>query len=228
MPRRNRVDPWGDLVAHPARGLFTGNRGCLVDAEERVVRHHANRAWITCRLRFRDWRVGLDRPGRWTPLFFLDDAVALAAGHRPCNTCRHEDHVAYREAVAAAVPSAAGAPAGAGAGAKTERGAARLRASEIDRRLAEERLRPGRGLDRATDRRLWPGLLDELPAGSVVLGEERQPSLWTGGALRPFDLSGWGRAKHPTHARVEVLTPPTSVSALAQGFVPRLHPSADA
>ena len=226
MPRRNRVDPWGDLVADPARGLFTGNRGCLVDDEERVVRHHANRAWITCRLRFKGWRVGLARPGRWTPLFFLDDAVALAAGHRPCSLCRHDDHVAYREAVTAA-DAAIGATSGASTGA-TGHGARRLRATEIDRRLAQERLRPGRGLDRATDRRLWPGRLDDLPAGAVVLDEERRPSLWTGGSLRAFDFTGWGPAQPPTGAQVEVLTPPTSVSALAHGFVPRLHASAEA
>lgn len=223
MPRRNRVDPWGDLVAHPARGLFTGNRGCLVDDEERVVRHHAARAWITCRLRFRDWRVGLARPGRWTPLFFLDDAVALAAGHRPCGTCRREDHVAYREAVAASTRPSRGAATGAGA---TGQPTGRLLASEIDRRLAEERLGPGRGLDRAGDRRLRPGRLDDLPPGAVVLGEGRLPSLWTGDSLRAFGFTGWGPPQPPSLAEVEVLTPPTSVSALAHGFVPRLHPSA--
>ncbi|MGH7920112.1 MAG: hypothetical protein ACREQM_09230, partial [Candidatus Dormibacteraceae bacterium] len=98
-PRRNRVDPWGDLHATPERGLFTGNRGCVVDGEERVVRHHQSSLWIVCLLRFRDWRVPLARPSRWTPLFFLDDAAALAAGHRPCGLCRRADHVAYQAAV---------------------------------------------------------------------------------------------------------------------------------
>ncbi|USQ76022.1 hypothetical protein [Ornithinimicrobium cryptoxanthini] len=103
MPRRNRVDPWGDLVAHPARGMFTGNRGCVVDDRGRVVRHHGNNLlWITCRLEFRGRRVELARPNRWTPLFFLDDAVALAAGHRPCGECRHTDYLAYRDGVTAA------------------------------------------------------------------------------------------------------------------------------
>jgi hypothetical protein len=89
MPRRNRVDPWGDLHAVRARGLFTGNRGCIVDEREQVVRHHrSSTLWITCLTEFRDWRVPLARPNRWTPIFFLDDAVALAAGHRPCATCR--------------------------------------------------------------------------------------------------------------------------------------------
>ena len=100
VTRRNRVDPWGDLHADPARGLLTGNRGCLVDDDRRVVRHHkSSTLWITCLLRFKDWRHPLDQPHVWTPLFFLDDAVALAAGHRPCATCRRADYVAYRDAV---------------------------------------------------------------------------------------------------------------------------------
>ena len=102
MPRRNRVDPWGDLHAVAERGHFTGNRGCVVDEDERVVRHHGSQLWITCRTSFRGWRHPIAAPRRWTPLFFLDDAVALAAGHRPCATCRREDYVAYRDAVTAA------------------------------------------------------------------------------------------------------------------------------
>ena len=99
VTRRNRVDPWGDLHADPARGLFTGNRGALVDDDRRIVRHHTSSTlWITCVLRFKDWRHPLDQPHVWTPLFFLDDAVALAAGHRPSATCRRADYVAYRDA----------------------------------------------------------------------------------------------------------------------------------
>src|SRR5687768_8613254 len=100
MPRRNRVDPWGDLHAVSARGLFTGNRGCIVDERQQVVRHHRSATlWITCLTEFRDWRVPLARPNRWTPIFFLDDAVALAAGHRPCATCRRDMYRSYRDAV---------------------------------------------------------------------------------------------------------------------------------
>ena len=88
MSRRNRVDPWGDLNAVPERGMFTGNRGCLVDDAGEVVRHHRGRLWITCVTEYKDWRFPLARPGKWTPLFFLDDAVALSAGHRPCALCR--------------------------------------------------------------------------------------------------------------------------------------------
>ena len=117
MPLPNRVDPFGALHAVPERGRFTGNRGCLVDDAGRFVRHHRGTLWIICRTAFRGRRVGLTRPRRWTPIFFLDDAVALAAGHRPCGECRHAEYLAYREAVEAAV----GSP---------------LRAGDLNRRLA--------------------------------------------------------------------------------------------
>ncbi|MGH8965176.1 MAG: hypothetical protein ACRDXB_07575, partial [Actinomycetes bacterium] len=96
MPLRNRVDPFGDLHAVPHRGMFTGNRGCLVDDAANVVRHHRGELWIACVTAFRGRRVGLARPGRWTPVFFLDDAVALAAGHRPCGECRYAAYRSYR------------------------------------------------------------------------------------------------------------------------------------
>ena len=84
MPLQNRVTPLSELVADPARGLVYGNRGCLHDAHGRIRRHHAGRRWIACRLRFRGWhRSPLLQPGRFTELFFLDEATAFAAGHRP-------------------------------------------------------------------------------------------------------------------------------------------------
>jgi hypothetical protein len=116
MARRNRVTPLGELIDDPARGLVYGNRGCLHDADGRIRRHHAGRRWIACRLRFRGRRRSpLLPPGRYTGLFFLDDATALAAGHRPCALCRREDYAR----LAALVPGGADA---------------------IDARLHEERL----------------------------------------------------------------------------------------
>jgi hypothetical protein len=92
MPLPNRVTPLSELVAHPARGLVYGNRGCLHDAEGRVVRFAATRRWIACRLEFKGWhRAPLLQPGRFTELFFLDEATAFAAGHRPCALCRRQD-----------------------------------------------------------------------------------------------------------------------------------------
>jgi hypothetical protein len=209
MPRPNRVDPWGDLYAVPDRGLFTGNRGCLVDDDRTIVRHHRGSLWIACRTEFRGWRHPLDAPRRWTPLFFLDDAVALAAGHRPCALCRRDDYLAYRSAVTTGAELAAP-----------------VSAVELNRRLGRERLRRGSGLRRADDRILWEAPLEELPAGTVVIGPRRAPHLVTAAGLRPFGFGGWGRAGGPSTGAVEVLTPPTSVLALSHGFTPALHPSA--
>jgi hypothetical protein len=98
MPLQNRVTPFGDVIAHPARGLVYGNRGCLHDDAGRIRRHHNGRRWIACRLRFKDWhRSKLLQPGRFTELFFLDEATAFAAGHRPCALCRREDYMRFLE-----------------------------------------------------------------------------------------------------------------------------------
>ena len=93
MPLQNRVTPLSELVADPARGLVYGNRGCLHDAEGRIRRRYAVKRWIACRLEFKDWRrAKLLQPGRFTELFFLDEATAFAAGHRPCALCRRADY----------------------------------------------------------------------------------------------------------------------------------------
>jgi hypothetical protein len=100
MPLRNRVTPLGEIVAVPERGLVYGNRGCLHDASGRIVRRQATRRWIACRLEFRGrYRPPAPQPGRYTGLFFLDDATALAAGHRPCAECRREDYNRVVEAL---------------------------------------------------------------------------------------------------------------------------------
>jgi hypothetical protein len=210
MARRNRVSPFGDLHAVDDRGLFTGNRGCLVDGDEAVVRHHRSALWITCLLRYRDWRVPLARPERWTPIFFLDDAVSLAAGHRPCGLCRRGHYLAYRD------------------GATRAAGATRpLRAHELDRRLAGERLRRGRGIDRATDRRIWEAEIGDLPVGSVVVDDAGRARVLLHDRMLAFTFAGWvDPVSRPGGGIVRVLTPPTSVGALAHGFVPVLHPSA--
>lgn len=204
--RRNRVDPFGDLHAVPARGLFTGNRGCLVDGRGELARHHRGTLWITCRTAFRGRRVGLARPGRWTPLFFLDDAVALAAGHRPCGECRHGAYRAYRDAVATGL----GHP---------------VRAGELNRRLAAERMRAHRGrrgLVRAADRRRWTAPADALPDGTVVLTD--RPRLVRGPTLWAFAFTGWCDPAPRPGGELTVLTPPTSVLALRHGFHPTLAP----
>jgi hypothetical protein len=204
MPLRNRVDPWGDLQAVPARGLFTGNRGCLVDDSGNVVRHHKGNLWIACVTSYRGWEHPLTAPRVWTPLFFLDDAVALAAGHRPCGLCRRHDYLAYRDSVSEDQT---------------------VYAVELNRRLASERLRRGRELDRSRDRITWCAAGDRPPDGTVIV-DDRTPLLLVGNAVLPFGFDRWGGRRRRPHGQVEVLTPITSVKALAGGFNPVLHESA--
>src|SRR5690348_1266427 len=99
MPLQNRVDPWGTIFRTPARGTFMGNRGGAIHNDRReIVRPYASRRWIACVLEFKGrWRAVMT-PGRYTELFFLDEAVALAAGHRPCAECRRARYNAFREA----------------------------------------------------------------------------------------------------------------------------------
>src|SRR6266705_3253279 len=98
MPLQNRVTPFGDLIATEARGLLMGNRGRLHDAGRRIVRYAQGRRWIACLTSFRGRRRAVMSPGRYTELFFLDEAVSLAAGHRPCAECRRQSYNAFKEA----------------------------------------------------------------------------------------------------------------------------------
>lgn len=99
MALQNRVLPTGEIVADPSRGLFTGNRGCLHDAQKRLGKARwRGKAWIICLLDYKGWTRQVMTPGTWTELFFLDEAVALAAGHRPCALCRRQAYSAYRYA----------------------------------------------------------------------------------------------------------------------------------
>jgi hypothetical protein len=189
--------------------MFTGNRGCLVNDDRELVRHHNGSLWIICEVDFRDWKHPLDQPHRWTPLFFLDEAVALAAGHRPCAFCRPAAYRSYRDAISEEGPTSR-----------------QWSAAEMNTQLTTERLSRGRGLDRAAHRRLWSANLDGLPTGAVIVWD-RQAHLVGVTTLQPFGFDGWGIAL-PRLAGliVDTITPPLSIAALAHGFSPQLHPTA--
>ena len=206
MPLQNRVTPLGELMAHRARGLVYGNRGCLHDAAGRIVRQYQVKRWIACRLRFKDRRRSpLMRPGRFTELFFLDEATALAAGHRPCAECRREDYRRFLERW-------------------VERHPVESRADAVDLRLHAERLDPkGR-------RRLHEAPLESLPDGAFVL-LEGEPYVVVGALLRLWTPGGYtGQIPRPTRGTAKLITPPSLVEHLrdAGGSVlPLLHPSAN-
>jgi hypothetical protein len=208
MPRPNRVTPLSELVADPARGLVYGNRGCLHDDAGRIRRRFAGRRWIACRLRFKDWHRGpLMQPGRFTELFFLDEATAWAAGHRPCALCRRADYDRFVALWQQLHPGERGADA-------------------IDARLHGERVTDGSRAQRHHD-----AALDDLPDGTFVLRDDA-PRLVLGESLRRWSPGGYGeRVARPAAERATLITPPSLVAILRAGFagdpdVPLLHPSA--
>jgi hypothetical protein len=198
MPLQNRVTPLGDLVAVPERGLVYGNRGCLHDDTGRIRRAYATKRWIACRLRLRDWhREQLLQPGKFTELFFLDEATAFAVGHRPCALCRRDDYNRFGELW------------------RGETGA-----DAIDAQLHVERV-DGR------NRRLHEADLDELPDGAfvlrdhepwLVLGDELRR--WTPGGYTERGPKPHGRATLVTPPSLV-----TILAAGWRGEVPLLHPT---
>lgn len=208
MPRRNRVTPLGELIADPARGLVYGNRGCLHDETGRIRRRHNGKRWIACRLQFRGWlRRPLLQAGRFTELFFLDEATAFAAGHRPCALCRREDYLRFRAIWRELHPRQVGADA-------------------IDEQLHDERLSPDTRAQRHHAARL-----DELPDGAFML-EAGAPWIVLGSELARWTPAGYvERRRRPAGAEVSLVTPPSLVAILRadwQPVVPLFHPSASA
>ena len=206
MTLQNRVTPLGELVADPARGLVYGNRGCLHDETGRIRRRYNGKRWIACRLQFRGWHRGpLLQPGRFTELFFLDEATAFAAGHRPCALCRREDYDRFVAIWRELHPGQVGADA-------------------IDAQLHSERLDPG---TRTQLRHEAP--LDELPDGAFVL-HSGAPHLVLGAQLLRWTAGGYiARVPRPTRQQTLLITPPSLVGLLRSGWqplVPLLHPSA--
>jgi len=202
MPRRNRVTPYGELVAVPDRGMFWGNRGVLHDAQGRLVRYSRGRAWAICVLDYKGRRRTQWTPGRLTELFFLDEATGLAAGHRPCGECRYRDYQAFKRAWAAA----------------HEGGVPGVQA--IDARLHADRL-AGPGA-----RRTYAAPLGGLPDG-VLVEVDGAPRLVFCGGLLAWTPGGYrDRQAAGPASTVTVITPRATVATLAAGYRPVLHPSA--
>jgi hypothetical protein len=211
VPLQNRVAPTGEILADPARGLFTGNRGILHEAPGRLgTARWRTKAWIVCRLDFKGVRRAVMTGRTWTELFFLDEAVALAAGHRPCAYCRRAAFNAY-----------------AAAWAKGNRWpAARLpRAPEIDRRAHADRVAP-----RTRRQVTYTAPLGDLPEGTFATLAEAagRPLLVRADCLLPWRFEGYGAPlRRQDHLAATVLTPRSTVAALAAGYRPVLHHSAD-
>lgn len=207
MPRRNRVTPFGEIVTVPERGTVMGNRGRLHDEQGRIRRPWQVRRWLVCLLEFNGRHRQIMAPNRYTELFFIDEATALAAGHRPCFECRRKSHTAFVDAWAKG----------------NDLGVGRPTAGSIDERLHDERVGPGRS------KRTFRAKIADLPDGVfVTLGEglNRAHLLWEG-QLLAWSPGGYeGRHPRPVVQDVTVLTPESTVAAIRAGYVPEVHPSA--
>jgi hypothetical protein len=202
MPLHNRVTPMGDIVAEPQRGMFTGNRGIIHDPRTRTLlrRRWTSPAWLICVLRWRNVRRAVMSGNSWTELFFLDEATALAAGHRPCFLCRREAAAAFQS----------GFPAHGNAG--------KPKARDIDRILHAERLQGGR-------KRLHDlASPADLPDGAMIY-QAGTPHLILKGMARPWSLGGYAEPILPLET-ARLITPPSTVAVLRTGYRPVLHPSA--
>jgi hypothetical protein len=207
--RRNRVTPYGELIAVPDRGMFWGNRGVLVDDGGQLARYSRGRVWMICVLSYKGIRRVQWSPRRLTELYFLDEATALAAGHRPCGECRYRDYQEFKRCwsvVFGSVP----------------------RVRDIDARLHADRLLDGRRRDKfgsPSVRRTYRDAVASLPSGTMVSLDDE---LWL---VRGDELLRWTpggyRERRPVSsaAEVTVITPRCTVAVLAAGYRPVLHPT---
>jgi hypothetical protein len=205
MPLQNRVDPCGTIFATAARGTFMGNRGGALHNEKReIVRRYASRRWITCVLEFKGRRRSVMSPGRYTELFFLDEAVALAAGHRPCAECRRNRFNAFKDAWCRSGES---------------RGGNFLYADDIDRELHQARI------DRRKGKVTYRVRLGSLPDGCFVQMEGASYLVW-GDALLLWSQEGYvEKRRRPDELTVTILTPEPIVRCIRQGYRPEIHKS---
>jgi hypothetical protein len=212
MPLQNRVTPEGDIIATPHRGLMMGNRGGAFHLPDRRLgeRRWASRQWIACVLEFKGrHREAMMQPNRYTELFFLDEATALAAGHRPCFECRRADAEAF-----------------AALWGKLQDRPERAQAGEMDAVLQGERVGPGRA------KVTYRARLADVPSGAFVRypaeGGRGSAYLVVGNHLLAWDPGGYTALvlRAPAAQELDVLTPRSIVAVLSAGYRPMLHPSA--
>ncbi|MGP0074937.1 MAG: hypothetical protein ACLPWF_23755 [Bryobacteraceae bacterium] len=205
MPLQNRVDPFGNIFRSPARGTFMGNRGGALHNDNReIVRSFKSRRWITCVLEFRGRYRRVMSPRRYTELFFLDEAVAFAAGHRPCAECRRERFNAFKKAWQRANQRDQNDPPG---------------ADEMDAELHRKRI------DERRTKRTYEAALGSLPNGCFVQIEGHAYLVWDDALLLWTPECYSTRIGKPTNLTATVLTPRPIVECFRQGYVPEIHHS---
>ena len=199
---QNRVDPSGKIISTPARGAWMGNRGVLHNERQAILRPFRLKAWITCVLEFKGRKRAIMAPNRWTELFFLDEATAFSAGHRPCFECRREDAMHFKSHWISGNP---------------EYGFdQRTSINEIDAIIHAQRI------DRQGEKVTYEAPLTGLPAGAFVV-HAGQPHLLRDGLLFPWSPFGYGPGKAAsTGVPLQVLTPRSIVATFRAGYVPQI------
>jgi hypothetical protein len=200
---QNRVDPYGNIIRTSARGAWTGNRGILHDDAKQIRYVFKLKAWITCVLEYKGRKRQVMSPGTWTELFFLDEATAFSAGHRPCFFCRHNDATRFKHYWLKGNPQY-------GFNEKTS-------IQEIDKILHKERL------TKTKQKQTYTAAIDDLPNGTFISLETRA-YLVKDALLHEWSPFGYvNTIERPASGEVTVLTPLSVVNAFRAGYVPEMR-----
>jgi hypothetical protein len=209
MPLQNRVSPFSTLTATPERGSWTGNRGVIHNADKEIVRNHTVKYWITCELKYKDFQRKVMTSNRWTELFFLDEATAFAAGHRPCGFCRNPDFKRFKSLWLLANSERYGLE-------------ANVKMDIIDNFIHQERL------DTNGSQKTFKAVLNTLPDGIfIAFGDTEKAFLWYQQNLYEWSFSGYTKIlEFVQNQEVDVLTPLSYVEVFKVGYLPQIHSSA--
>jgi hypothetical protein len=208
MPLQNRISPFSTLTATPERGAWTGNRGVIHNAEKEIIRNHAVKYWITCVLEYKNFQRKVMTPNRWTELFFLDEATAFSAGHRPCGFCRNADFKRFKSLWLLANGERYGL-------------AGNVKMDVIDQLIHLERL------DEKGTQKTFKANLSTLPDGTFVsLHNPAEAYLWVQQNLYEWSFSGYKKVlTSEKNQEVNVLTPLSYVEVFRAGYLPQIHVS---
>ena len=204
MPLQNRVNPNGELKAVKSRGAFLGNRGIIHNDEKEIIAPFKIKGWVTCQLEFKGRKRELMAKGRYTELFFLDEATALSAGHRPCGECQRKRYQEFKKIWL-----------------NINNAGISISAKEMDKRIHQNRINAEKR------QHTFQANLSELPIGTffeyaseaIVVYKENCYLIWSfDGYQKKIEL--------PQNLIVTVLTPQTFVKMFDHGYVPNFHSSA--